>query len=163
MITAELRLRQEGPLRDPSKRLSEGALARSGRAHAVADAICFASAAANLLVLIGGGAAKVSSKPVLSFRGAARPKDDQRTRRSTPLSALGEFPNDPNYFWPDDRAWCLCTDTDFDWAYLAGSTGCIEEVLTVPVLDAYATTPENPARAGMDVVNDPHGTVARRW
>jgi hypothetical protein len=28
MITAELRLRSEGPLRDPWKRLSEGALAR---------------------------------------------------------------------------------------------------------------------------------------
>jgi hypothetical protein len=78
------------------------------------------------------------------------------------LSALGELPNDPNYFWPDDRAWCLCTDTDFDWAYLAGSTACIEEVLAVAVLDAYATTPENPARVGMDVVNDPHGTVPRR-
>jgi hypothetical protein len=70
MITAELRLRQEGPLRDPSKRFSEGALARSGRAHAVADALCFASAGANRLVLIEGGAAKVFNKPCSSSAAA---------------------------------------------------------------------------------------------
>jgi hypothetical protein len=71
------------------------------------------------------------------------------------------LPQDPNYWWPDDRSWCVCTDTDFSWAYIAGSADCISEVLSVPELDAYATHPGNPARRGMDVINDPHGTVAR--
>jgi hypothetical protein len=72
-----------------------------------------------------------------------------------PLSSYADLPHDPNYWWPDDRAWCLCTDVDFDWAYLAGSAAYAEEVLAVPVIDAQATRPENPADSGMDVINDP--------
>ena len=70
--------------------------------------------------------------------------------------------DEPNYWWPEDRAWCVCTDTDFDWAYLAGPAACIDEVISVPLLDAYATTPDNPAHSGMDVINDPGGTVPRQ-
>jgi len=71
------------------------------------------------------------------------------------------LPHDPSYWWPDDRSWCLCTDTDFYWAYIAGSAERVSEVLSVPELDAYETNPGNPARSGMDVINDPHGTIAR--
>jgi hypothetical protein len=71
------------------------------------------------------------------------------------------LPHDPNYWWPDDRSWCLCTDTDFYWAYIAGSEDCVSDVLSVPELDAYETNPCNPARRGMDVINDPHGFIAR--
>jgi hypothetical protein len=50
------------------------------------------------------------------------------------LSAYRGFPHDPNYWWPDDQAWCLCTDTDFNWAYIAGSAEpcpeCPEETET---------------------------------
>jgi len=77
------------------------------------------------------------------------------------LNAYRNLLHDPNYWWPDDRAWCLCTDTDFCWAYIAGTAACIREVLSVPELDAYETNPANPARSGMDVINDPHGTVPR--
>ncbi len=78
-----------------------------------------------------------------------------------PLDSYAHFSNDPSYWWPDDRAWCLCTDTDFNWSYLAGHRECIEEVLAVPILDAVETKPENPARSGMDVLNDPDGAVPR--
>ena len=77
------------------------------------------------------------------------------------LTTYRNLPDDPNFWWPDDRAWCLSTDTDFCWAYVAGSAACIGEVLSVPELDAYETNPSNPARRGMDVINDPHGTVPR--
>lgn len=78
-----------------------------------------------------------------------------------PLDSYVHFSNDPSYWWPDDRAWCLCTDTDFNWSYLAGHRACIEEVLAVPIMDAVVTRPENPARSGMDVLNDPDGAVPR--
>jgi hypothetical protein len=78
------------------------------------------------------------------------------------LSTYRNLPHGPNYWWPDDRAWCLCTDTDFYWAYIAGSAACIRDVLAVPELDSYETDPGNPARSGMDVINDPDGTVPRR-
>jgi hypothetical protein len=78
-----------------------------------------------------------------------------------PLGAFGELPETPSYWWPDDRAWCWCADMDFAWAYLAGSAACIDEVVAVAVLDALPTSLENPARSGMDVINDPDGNVAR--
>ena len=78
-----------------------------------------------------------------------------------PLGCYGDFPDPPNYWWPDDRSWCWCTDIDFDWGYLAGSAACIDEVLATPVIDGLATRPENPAHSGMDTINDPHGTVPR--
>ncbi len=77
------------------------------------------------------------------------------------LASYDDFPHEPNFWWPDDRAWCVCTDVDFDWAYLAGSAACVAEVLAVPIIDAYATKPENPAHSGMDVINDPDGLVPR--
>jgi hypothetical protein len=44
---------------------------------------------------------------------------------------------------------------------VAGSAACVREILAVPVLDAYPTRPDNPARSGMDVVNDPDVIVPR--
>jgi hypothetical protein len=76
-----------------------------------------------------------------------------------PHHSYADFPDDPGYWWPQDRAWCVVTDTDFGWAYVAGSAACINEVLAVPVIDAYATAPENPAHSGMDVLNDPDATI----
>ena len=58
-----------------------------------------------------------------------------------PHQSYASFPDDPNYWWPEDRAWCVVTDTDFDWAYVAGTAACIEEILAVPVIDAYLTRP----------------------
>lgn len=78
-----------------------------------------------------------------------------------PLGSYGEFPWAPNYWWPDDRAWCVSTDVDFDCAYVAGSAACVEEILAHPVIDALATKPENPARSGMDIINDPDGIAPR--
>jgi len=80
-----------------------------------------------------------------------------------PFSTLGGFSNAPSYIWPDDRSWCLCRDTDWSWAYVAGSASCIAEVVGEPVLDAYPTEPANPARSGMDVIHDPQGGIPRRF
>jgi len=70
-----------------------------------------------------------------------------------PLDAIGEFPEDPDYWWPEDYAWCLAGDTDSTWAYLAGSEVCVNEVLDTPVLDAVRTEPTNPAFFEMDRIN----------
>jgi len=72
-----------------------------------------------------------------------------------PLGSYRDFPHGPNYWWPDDRAWCVSTDTDFVWSYVAASAACIEELLAIPVMDAWETKPENLARSGMDVINEP--------
>jgi hypothetical protein len=46
-----------------------------------------------------------------------------------PHAAHGDFREDPSYWWPDDRAWCVCADTDWDYYYVAGTLACIEDIL----------------------------------
>lgn len=78
-----------------------------------------------------------------------------------PLAAFAELPEVPSYWWPDDRSRVWCADTDFDWAYLAGSAALLERVTADPVLDAHPTGLRSPARSGMDLLNDPGGTIPR--
>ena len=80
-----------------------------------------------------------------------------------PLTAHTGFAYTPSYTWPEDQAWCLVADIDFQWAYIAGTSACVDDIVGTPVLDAYATKPSNPARSGMDMINDPHGTIPRDW
>lgn len=72
-----------------------------------------------------------------------QPKVDHQWRSyhlmSGPLAAYPEIANTPSYYWPEDRAWCVATDIDFAWAYVSGTTACIDEVTSKPVLDAYRT------------------------
>jgi hypothetical protein len=72
---------------------------------------------------------------------------------SGPLGSYAEIPHGPNYWWPDDHAWCVSTDTDFVWSYVAATSVCIEKLVAVRVMDAIETKPENPAHSGMDVIN----------
>jgi hypothetical protein len=46
-----------------------------------------------------------------------------------PHEAYHDLPHEPNYWWPDDRAWCVCADTDWDYHYIAGTVACIGEIL----------------------------------
>ena len=39
-------------------------------------------------------------------------------------------------WWPDDRAWCVATEVDFDWTYVGGSAECIAAILSRPDLEA---------------------------
>jgi hypothetical protein len=39
-------------------------------------------------------------------------------------------------WWPDDRAWCVATEVDFDWTYVGGSAACIAAILSRPGLEA---------------------------
>jgi hypothetical protein len=78
------------------------------------------------------------------------------------LGARAGFDAAPSYVWPDDRAWCLTRDIDWYWAYTAGTTRCVDDIVATHVLDAYVTEPSNRAQSGMDIINDPHGIVPRR-
>ena len=61
-------------------------------------------------------------------------------------------------WWPDDRAWCVATEIDFDWTYVGGSKECITAILNSRDLEAlparlsdgvsYASDPINPTPSG---------------
>lgn len=58
-------------------------------------------------------------------------------------------------WWPDDRAWCVATEVDFRWTYVAGSGECIAQVLSDRRLEALPTRPEHRGDYMSDTVNGP--------
>ncbi|MGI5167101.1 hypothetical protein ACQEU3_22405 [Spirillospora sp. CA-253888] len=46
------------------------------------------------------------------------------------------FPQSPNLFWPDDRAWCAATDIDLDSTYVGGSAALVAALVADPRLEA---------------------------
>lgn len=75
-----------------------------------------------------------------------------------PLDAAGElamplFPQSPNLFWPDDRAWCVTTETDLDSTYLGGTAALIAEILADERLEAVPVHVTDPVWADSDEVN----------
>lgn len=37
--------------------------------------------------------------------------------------------NPPEYWFPDDKSWCVATDVDLFWTYVGGSRACIDTIL----------------------------------
>ncbi len=44
----------------------------------------------------------------------------------------------PNLWWPEDRAWFVCTEVDYAWTYVAGSGRAIADLLADPRLEVLA-------------------------
>ncbi len=43
----------------------------------------------------------------------------------------------PNLWWPEDRAWCVATEIDFQSTYIGGSGPCIKSLVADTRLEAY--------------------------
>jgi len=56
-------------------------------------------------------------------------------------------------WWPDDRAWCVATEVDFDWTYVGGSTECIAAVLAHPEIEALPARASDGVRWDSDHIN----------
>jgi hypothetical protein len=69
----------------------------------------------------------------MSVSLARHPRSGTRSATNTccvvPTRLTTTSPHEPNYWWPDDRAWCVCADTDWDYHYIAGTVACIGEIL----------------------------------
>lgn len=50
----------------------------------------------------------------------------------------------PNLWWPEDRAWCVASEIDLPWTYLAGPEDLVEKVLADPRLEALPARPDDP-------------------
>ncbi|MDE3139662.1 MAG: hypothetical protein KGL05_07500 [Acidobacteriota bacterium] len=49
----------------------------------------------------------------------------------------------PNLWWPDDRSWCVASEIDLAWTYVAGSKSLIDELLSNPRIEALEASPDD--------------------
>lgn len=68
-------------------------------------------------------------------------------------SANWFFPQSPNLFWPDDRAWCVATEIDFDSTLVGGSDELIGAILAASAFDAWPVHPDDSLTYDADRVN----------
>ena len=90
------------------------------------------------------------------FVGLAVPADAPRLRLPErtmlvlrgPVSAasasLAPAPDDQRagLWWPEDRAWCVATEVDFDSTLVGGSRACVADVLADDALEAAPVPPD---------------------
>ena len=62
-------------------------------------------------------------------------------------------PQSPNLFWPDDRAWFVGTEIDFDSTIVAGSRHLIDELLADPELECWPVHPTASLASDADTIN----------
>ena len=63
------------------------------------------------------------------------------------------FPQSPNLFWPEDRAWCVASEIDFDSTLLGGTTELIDAILQAPTFDSWPIRPDDSLASGADLIN----------
>ncbi|HZC98768.1 MAG TPA: hypothetical protein VFA46_00770 [Actinomycetes bacterium] len=56
------------------------------------------------------------------------------------------FRQSANFWWPQDQAWCVATEIDYAWTYVAGTESCIDDLLAESRLEALRIRPNQ--RAG---------------
>ena len=63
------------------------------------------------------------------------------------------IPRPPNLFWPDDRAWCVATEIDFDSTLVGGPARLIDDILEHEAFEAWPVEPSDSLAFDGDTVN----------
>jgi len=77
---------------------------------------------------------------------------------SGPLSCIRSFfagiwRASPTIWWPEDRMWCVATDTDLDSTYFGGSEVCVRTLMEHAVFEALAINLDAPTYITADTLN----------
>lgn len=56
----------------------------------------------------------------------------------------GSYAQTANLWWPEDRAWCVATEVDLPWTYVAGSVALVRSLVGDPGLEAIEVAPGSP-------------------
>lgn len=72
-------------------------------------------------------------------------------------SALADWDQSPNLWWPDDRSWFVTTEIDYAWTYLGGPPRLIEDVLRDPRIEALPARTTDKPFYDSDRLNAPAG------
>ncbi|GAA4115680.1 hypothetical protein GCM10022249_18210 [Enteractinococcus coprophilus] len=104
--------------------------------------------------LIGEGApAHQSAPPIdpvpIEVRDGPRVELPERTYLlyTGPVEAallfLEEYQQTPNLWWPADHSWCVASEIDLAWTYLAGPVSLVDQVLADHTLEALPAAPQD--------------------
>ena len=89
-----------------------------------------------------------SSKCYFRFAEIAYIATDEPLLYSGELSHLSQFLKEtdrqftPEYWWPEDQSWCLCSDYDLSFTILGGSQELVNRILTNEYLESICVTPD---------------------
>jgi hypothetical protein len=78
---------------------------------------------------------------------------DEAMRFGSWITADWFEPRSPNLFWPDDRAWCVATEIDFDSTLVGGPAELVADVLGCGDLEAWPVRPDDSLAWDGDEVN----------
>ena len=62
-------------------------------------------------------------------------------------------PRSPNLFWPEDRAWCVASEIDFDSTLVGGAAGLVQAIVESAELEAWAVEPDDSLADDADEIN----------
>jgi hypothetical protein len=64
----------------------------------------------------------------------------------------------PSLWWPDDRTWCVASDTDLMSTYVGASAECVKELVDDDGLEVLPVSPDQSVAIDADTVNpEPEG------
>lgn len=112
-------------------------------------------------------AAQARGVDVLIASGTEHPPPEaiSEVLRYLPLPDFPPTYQSANLWWPDDRAWCVATEIDFNTTYIAGSRTLLDALLGSGALEVYEASPTDGVTYGSDHLNplplDPYGNSFR--
>ena len=106
-------------------------------------------------------------QPVFSAEELSRPRvrhpDRDYLLLEGPLTAVLQLgdnpgtsmfdPQSPNLFWPNDGAWCVASEIDFDSTLIGGTTDLVDAIVDDPTFDAWPVQPGDSLAADADLIN----------
>jgi hypothetical protein len=71
-------------------------------------------------------------------------------------------PHPPNLFWPEDHAWCVASEIDYDSTLIGGTTELVHAIIDDPTFDAWPVQPDDSLAADADLINQVPPPLPRR-
>ncbi|HJU01414.1 MAG TPA: hypothetical protein VJ966_09440 [Actinomycetes bacterium] len=99
--------------------------------------------------VLNGPHVRLPSRDYLLFTGALA----AATQLGWTSPGGGFFPQSPNLFWPQDRAWCVASEIDLFCTLVAGSDELAEALVGDPRLEAWRVLPADPVAFDSDQLN----------
>ncbi|SHK57764.1 hypothetical protein [Alicyclobacillus tolerans] len=76
---------------------------------------------------------------------------------------IDEHREPPEYWFPDDKSWCVATDVDLCWTYVGGSKACIDAILNSSELESVPAELSHGLTVDSDIFNRLSPDEKKQW